>query len=82
MINVQDTILKKKPDRKTKKQLDWRPFANLEELVLLDTRSTCSSIMNENMVYDVRKSQCPISMQTNVGTKNMDYDGSMLGWKG
>ena len=50
MINMQEKILQKKPDKMTKKQLDWRPFANLEELVLLDTGSTCSSIMNENIL--------------------------------
>ena len=68
---MQEKIAQKKPDKMTPKQLDLRPFANLEELVLLDTGSTCSSIMNENMVYDVCKSQHLINMQTNVGAKNM-----------
>ena len=57
-----------------KKEKVW---CHLRDLILLDSGSTCHTFMNPDLVKWIRKSDNPINMSTNVGSKKIDVEGSV-----
>ena len=46
---------------------------------ILDTGATFSSFKNGKLLIEKRKADVPIKMRTNVGTRNVDKVGKLLG---
>ena len=47
------------------------PYYHLKDLIILDNGSTAHTMMNPDMVENIRPSQQILKMKTNAGTKNM-----------
>ena len=59
-----------------KKQSIW---CHLKDLLLLDSGSTCHTIMNSDLVKNIRRAKKPIDVSTNVGTKRINLESDMPG---
>ena len=56
-------------------------FDHLKNTFILDTGSTINAtVMNPNMIYDVRRSKHPTIMATNAGNKKMELEGNIAGF--
>ena len=52
---------------------------HLKDLLLLDSGSTCHSIMNSDLVTDIRRAKNPTRMSTNIGVKRIDLESQIPG---
>ena len=52
-------------------------WCHLRDLILLDSGSTCHTFMNSDLVKNLRKSNRPINMSTNVGSTKIDMEGDV-----
>ena len=59
-----------------KKQSVWH---HLKDLLLLDSGSTCHSIMNGDLVSEIRRAKNPVRMSTNIGVKRIDLESQIPG---
>ena len=54
----------------------------IKDVILLDTGATFSSVMNKDIITDIKKAEIPIVMRTNVGTRQINKTGQIPGFNG
>ena len=56
-------------------------FGHLKDVFILDTGSTISAtIMNPDLITNIKPSKTTLAMATNAGTKKMDVEGNIIGY--
>jgi hypothetical protein len=53
---------------------------NLREVVLLDNQSTIDLFCNPGMVYNIRKAECPLKLQSNGGVMQLHHKATLEGY--
>ena len=53
---------------------------SMDDVILLDTGATFTSVKNQDIIANLQKAQTPIEMKTNVGTRRIETVGELPGF--